>query len=158
MSTPDWWANAKKLWVEDDAMTHDRELIDKAWERIFGAPRKMEGVPKERFDAGDADFILYESGRIACFSYPGGDEIRLYDAEVRAEVVEHSAPKIYCNCVGCNLKAEISKGALIPPGWVAFQAIYWPAGTPDVGPLYLRMCGRCVGNMVRGPREGKRST
>lgn len=77
---PEWWTKAKVLWSEDDAMTSDREGFRAAWKRIFGVEWKSD-VVKERFDGGDADFILHENGRVACLSYPGNNEIRLYELE-----------------------------------------------------------------------------
>ena len=141
---PDWWTKAKKMWVEDDALTPDREGICEAWKRLFGRERDNESL-KEVYDAGDA-IVLYLSGRVnACYSYPGNNEIRLYVP---------AAPKVFCNCIGCGQRHEISNGQTVPPGWRAFTVAHWPNGNPEaqaLGPLYLRICDACEEKMDRGP-------
>jgi len=150
---PDWWTKAEKVWEEDDALTSDRETIDAAWVRIFKRTRANE-VAKYVFDAGDAILYLYESGRVACGSYPGASEIRLYEPEKE----KPAPPKIFCKCSGCNQEHQVWNGMSIPPGWVAFSVNYWPAGFPDPGPLYLRFCGPCARKMDHGPKEAKGRT
>lgn len=55
--------------------------------------------------------------------------------------------RVFFRCVICGKDGEAFQAPDDPParplpGWVVFLASYWPAGV-DVGPLVLRMCGKC---------------
>jgi hypothetical protein len=71
----DTWRSASVVWVEDDALTPDRESLDVAWRRVYGVDRSTETIAR-KVDDGDAVFVFYWNGRIACESYPGNGEIR----------------------------------------------------------------------------------
>jgi hypothetical protein len=56
-------------------------------------------------------------------------------------------PRVFFRCLICGKDGE---GHVVPDepptrplaGWVVFLGVYWPPGV-DVGPLVLRLCGRC---------------
>lgn len=65
-----------KLWTEDDVTTHDPDhvTLEKAWYRLFRettAESRTETKQVEFADFGDAEFTLYEDGRVMVRSYPG---------------------------------------------------------------------------------------
>jgi hypothetical protein len=61
--TPTWLASPVK-WMEDDALTSDRERLKEAWKRIYDVEIESE-VLVEVYDGGDLAATLFESGRIA---------------------------------------------------------------------------------------------
>lgn len=68
----------KRVWVEDDALPHDRELSDEAWFRLFGESRPDLKTADDYFDGGDADFYRF-GNRMLISSYPGDSEIRVLE-------------------------------------------------------------------------------
>lgn len=62
-SAPPWFKSTVK-WMEDDARTPDRELINAAWLRLYGVEKSSEKKVAE-YDGGDCFASLYESGRIS---------------------------------------------------------------------------------------------
>lgn len=56
---------------------------------------------------------------------------------------------IFCRCVSCGAEGQVPMDSdiAVPPGWSSVVAAFWPVGT-DMGPLFLRICGGCFGNMI----------
>lgn len=85
----EWWDGAEVAWVEDDALTHDREHIEDAWLRLFGERLVMVDAVR-KVDHGDAVFYDFGNGRMACLSYPGANEIRVKKYEPpKVELVDN---------------------------------------------------------------------
>jgi hypothetical protein len=79
---PAWFRSPAK-WQEDDALTHDRELIYAAWLRLYGIKLEDETLVEE-YDGGDCNAQLFESGRIA---------VRGMTSEIRELSPEAERPK-----------------------------------------------------------------
>jgi hypothetical protein len=64
----------KKLWMEDDAMTFDRERVEGAWHRLFNHEFDLnKAIQKE--DWGDANAYLMPNNKIIVLSFPGATGI-----------------------------------------------------------------------------------
>lgn len=61
----------KRLYVEDDASTPDREHVEEAWRRIFDEPWRHTSTALYHYDSGDYDVYLYPGNRVYVSSYDG---------------------------------------------------------------------------------------
>jgi hypothetical protein len=60
---PEWLRDARRIWVEDDAGTYDRERLEDAWSRLFGEPLD-KSTRLEEFDNQDEFFYLMPGDRV----------------------------------------------------------------------------------------------
>lgn len=59
------------VWMEDDALPHDRERLWPAVERLTGMRHGPEMPPPiEKVDGGDCTWLVYDQW-VICVSFPG---------------------------------------------------------------------------------------
>lgn len=75
---PPDWIHGDLLWQEDDATpgTEGHKTLKDGWLLCFGVTMPDFKTAVKKFDGGDAMYYLFDDGRIAVSSYPGGSEIR----------------------------------------------------------------------------------
>jgi hypothetical protein len=75
--TPGWVAactSATRLWMQDETCWRD-DVPSAAWKRLFGEDYPGGVRALARYDVGDAEFFLFQGGRVAKQSYPGNNAI-----------------------------------------------------------------------------------